>query len=85
MTRDKTRTPGKQPLSSDTVQRVVDLALGPPPGEEAVLAEARSDSWCLVERSGLVSDVIRRRSFSPRHRDSIQEGLHRGFAEARRP
>ena len=34
LTRDKTRKPGKQPLSTDTVQRVVDLALGPPPGEE---------------------------------------------------
>ena len=36
LTRDKTRLPGKQPLSTDTVQRVVDLALGPPPGEESV-------------------------------------------------
>jgi hypothetical protein len=34
LTRDKTRMPGKPPLSTDTVQRVVDLALGPPPGEE---------------------------------------------------
>jgi len=33
MLRDKTRRPGKPPLSTDTVQRVVDLALGPPPGE----------------------------------------------------
>jgi transposase len=31
--RDKTRKPGKPPLSSETVQRVVDLVLGPPPGE----------------------------------------------------
>jgi transposase len=31
--RDKTRKPGKPPLSTATVQRVVDLALGPPPGE----------------------------------------------------
>ena len=31
--RDKTRKPGKPPLASETVQRVVDLALGPPPGE----------------------------------------------------
>jgi transposase len=31
LTRDKTRKPGKQPLSAATVQRVVDLALGPPP------------------------------------------------------
>jgi transposase len=31
--RDKTRKPGKPPLPAGTVQRVVDLALGPPPGE----------------------------------------------------
>ena len=31
--RDKTRKPGEPPLASETVQRVVDLALGPPPGE----------------------------------------------------
>jgi len=31
--RDKTRKPGKPPLAADTVQQVVDLALGPPPGE----------------------------------------------------
>jgi len=31
--RDKTRKPGKPPLSPDIVQRVVDLALGPPLGE----------------------------------------------------
>lgn len=31
--RDKTRPPGKAPLPDETVQRVVDLALGPPPGE----------------------------------------------------
>jgi Winged helix-turn helix len=33
LTRDKTRKPGKKPLPAGTVQRVVDLALGPPPGE----------------------------------------------------
>src|SRR3981189_1977300 len=32
LTRDKTRRPGKQPLPTGTVQRVGDLALGPPPG-----------------------------------------------------
>src|SRR3984893_14042069 len=31
--RDKTRKPGKPPLPPNTVQRVVDLALRPPPGE----------------------------------------------------
>jgi transposase len=33
LTRDKTRKPGKPPLPAATVQRVLDLALGPPPGE----------------------------------------------------
>jgi hypothetical protein len=31
--RDKTRKPGKPPLSAKTVQKVVDLVIGPPPGE----------------------------------------------------
>ena len=31
--RDKTRKPGKPPLPPEAVRRVVDLALGPPPGE----------------------------------------------------
>jgi len=31
--RDKTRKPGKPPLAAAAVQQVVDLALGPPPGE----------------------------------------------------
>src|SRR5205807_10256772 len=34
--RDKTRKPGKPPLPPNTVQRVVDLALGPPPGESTL-------------------------------------------------
>jgi Homeodomain-like domain len=33
LTRDKTRKPGKKPLPAATVQSVVGLALGPPPGE----------------------------------------------------
>jgi hypothetical protein len=33
LTRDKTRKPGKKPLSAATVQNVVGLALGPPPGK----------------------------------------------------
>jgi hypothetical protein len=31
--RNKTRKPGKAPLPAATVQHVIDLALGPPPGE----------------------------------------------------
>jgi Winged helix-turn helix len=33
LTRDRTRKPGKKPLPAATVQNVVGLALGPPPGE----------------------------------------------------
>src|SRR6266403_3564158 len=33
LTRGKMHKPGKQPLPTGTVQRVVDLALGSPPGE----------------------------------------------------
>ena len=33
LTRDKTRKPGTPPLPAAIVQRVVGLALGPPPGE----------------------------------------------------
>jgi hypothetical protein len=33
LTRDKTRKPGKERLPAATVQNVVGLALGPPPGE----------------------------------------------------
>jgi len=33
LTRDKTRRPGKPPLPAATVQKVIDLAMGPPPGE----------------------------------------------------
>jgi hypothetical protein len=33
LTRDKTCKPGKQPLPTGIVQRVLDLVLGPPPGE----------------------------------------------------
>jgi transposase len=55
LTRDKTRKPGRQPLSTDTVQRVVDLALGPPPGEEThwtgrMLAKAAGVSLRSVQR-----------------------------------
>src|SRR5262249_30985131 len=31
--RDKTRKPGKPPLPATTVQKVIDLVTGPPPGE----------------------------------------------------
>jgi hypothetical protein len=55
LTRDKTRKPGKPPLPTRTVQRVVDLALGPPPGETThwtgrMLAKAVGVSLRSVQR-----------------------------------
>jgi transposase len=55
LTRDKTRKPGKQPLPMATVQRVVDLTLGPPPGDAThwtgrMLAKAAGVSLRSVQR-----------------------------------
>ena len=55
LTRDKTRKPGKPPLPAATVLRVVDLALGPPPGEAThwtgrMLAKAAGVSLRSVQR-----------------------------------
>jgi len=55
LTHDKTRKPGKKPLPPGTVQRVVDLALGPPPGEAThwsgrTLAKAAGISLRSVQR-----------------------------------
>jgi transposase len=53
--RDKTRKPGKAPLPAETVRRVVDLALSPPPGETThwtgrMLARAAGTSLRSVQR-----------------------------------
>jgi transposase len=53
--RDKTRKPGKPPLPPEVVRRVVDLALGPPPGETThwtgrMLAKAAGISLRSVQR-----------------------------------
>jgi len=53
--RDKTRKPGKPPLPADTVQLVVDLVTGPPPGEAThwtgqMLAKAAGVSLRSVQR-----------------------------------
>jgi transposase len=53
--RDKTRKPGKAPLPAEIVQRVVDLALSPPPGETThwtgrMLAKAVGASLRSVQR-----------------------------------
>jgi hypothetical protein len=55
LTRDKTRKPGKPPLPVAGVQRVVDLALSPPPGEAThwtgrMLAKAAGVSLRSVQR-----------------------------------
>src|SRR5271168_3766940 len=55
LTRDKTRKPGKKPLPAATVQNVVDLALGPPPGQAThwtgrMLAKAAGVSLRSVQR-----------------------------------
>jgi hypothetical protein len=55
LARDKTRKPGKPPLPPDTVRRVVDQALGPPPGEAThwtgrMLAKAAGVSLRSVQR-----------------------------------
>jgi hypothetical protein len=55
LTRDKTRKPGKPPLPAATVQRVVELAVGPPPREAThwkgrMLAKAAGVSLRSVQR-----------------------------------
>jgi transposase len=55
LTRDKTRKPGKPPLPAATVQRVVDLARGSPPGAATrwtgrMLAKAAGVSLRSVQR-----------------------------------
>lgn len=53
--RDKTRKPGKAPLPAETVHHVIDLVLGPPPGETThwtgrMLAQAAGVSLRSVQR-----------------------------------
>ena len=69
LTRDKTRKPGKPPLPAATVQRVVDLALGPPPGEAThwtgrMLARSAENSLSMAllssHRMGRVGSTFRR-------------------------
>src|SRR5262249_52566741 len=53
--RDKTRKPGKPPLPAATVQKVIDLVTGPPPGEAThwtgrMLARAGGISLRSVQR-----------------------------------
>ena len=69
LTRDKTRKPGKQPLPATVVQRVVDLTLGPPPGDAThwtgrMLAKAAGVSLSAVQASWKRTDW-RRIAFAP--------------------
>src|SRR6201981_209908 len=78
LTRDKTRKPGKPPLSAATVQRVVDLALGALPSETAhwtarTRGEAGAagdptvrlqDEFCLVLHAFQFSAFVPRPPFS---------------------
>src|SRR5467141_1289960 len=55
LVRDKSRKPGKKPLPESAVKRVIDLALGPPPGEAThwtgrMLARAARVSLRSVQR-----------------------------------
>ena len=49
--RDKTRKPGKPPLPAETVQRVIDLTLGGPPGETTHWSVTRWPRWPASARS----------------------------------
>ena len=69
LTGDKTRKPGKQPLPATVVQRVVDLTLGPPPGDAThwtgrMLAKAAGVSLRSVQRI-LECIALRRIAFAP--------------------
>jgi Homeodomain-like domain len=83
--RDKTRKPGKPPLPPNTVQRVVDLALGPPPGERThwtgrELAKAAGVSLRSVQRILEAHQLAppRIRTFRPyRARFADEEGPRR--------
>src|ERR1700746_1454401 len=54
LTRDKTRKPGKQPLPTGTVQRVVALALGPREYQKFCV-RGRCDGWLRVSELTLNS------------------------------
>jgi transposase len=89
LTRDKTRKPGKPPLPAATVQRVVDLALGPPTGAAShwtgrMLAKAAGVSLGSVQRIVEAYQLVPRRirtfklSNDPAFTDKLTDvvGLH---------
>ena len=80
LTRDKTRKPGKPPLAVVTVQRVVDLALSPPPGEAThwtgrMLAKAAGVSLRSVQR------ILEAHQLAPHHIRTFKLSNDPQFAE----
>ena len=80
LTRDKTRKPGKPPLAVATVQRVVDLALSPPPGEAThwtgrMLAKAAGVSLRSVQR------ILEAHQLAPHHIRTFKLSNDPKFAE----
>jgi transposase len=78
--RDKTRPPGKSPLPAATVQRVVDLALSPPPGETTHwtgrdLAQAAGVSLRSVQR------ILEAHQLAPHRLRSFKLSNDPNFAE----
>jgi transposase len=80
LARDKTRKPGKPPLPAGTVQRVVDLALAPPPGEIThwtgrMLAKAAGVSLRSVQR------ILEAHQLAPHRMRSFKLSKDPKFAE----
>ena len=80
LVRDKTRKPGKPPLPAGTVQRVVDLALAPSPGEIThwtgrMLAKAAGVSLRSVQR------ILEAHQLAPHRMRSFKLSKDPKFAE----
>jgi len=80
LVRDKTRKPGKPPLPNATVQRVVDVALAPPPGETThwtgrMLAKAAAVSLRSVQR------ILEAHQLAPHRMRSFKLSKDPRFAE----
>src|ERR1700759_585322 len=82
--RDKTRKPGKPPLPAATVQRIIDLVTGPPPGETThwagrLLAKAAGVSLRSVQR------VLEAHQLAPHRISMFKLSSDPKFAEKRSP
>jgi transposase len=78
--RDKTRPPGKPPLPPDTVRHVVELVLGPPPGETThwtgrMLATAAGVSLRSVQR------ILEAHQLAPHHLRTFKLSKDPRFAD----